>query len=59
MSIEYIRKVLMEQEPIPDLPVQLTIQEYRYDEESDKMKPRFVDWSLGDAGYKYVPMQFR
>lgn len=59
MSIEYIRKVLMAKELVQDVPVQLTILEYQYDEESDTMKPTFVNWSYGDAGYKYIPVQLR
>lgn len=59
MSLEYIRKVLMEKEPVQDVLVQLTVLEYQYDEESKTMKPTFIDWSQGCTGYKYVPMQFR
>lgn len=60
MSLEYIRKVWMEKEPVPEVPVQLTILEYRYDEEWDTMTPGFIDWKTGNnAGFKLVPMQFR
>jgi len=60
MSLEYIRKVLMAKEPVPEVLIQLTILEYQYDEESEMMTPRFIDWNTGNnAGFKYVPMQFR
>ncbi len=59
MSLEYIRKVHMVKEPVQDVPVQLTILEYQYDEELEMMKPTFINWSHGDAGYKYIPVQLR